>query len=246
MATEISLSAGKALQLFRVICEAGEPCSLAGLARATGFPRTVTVRMVATLELYNLVDRDAATGLYSVSPLALHQVQKGLANDTACTRVDVIMHEVVKRTGDSVIYMIPSGKRALVLNRVEGSSEMKILTSKVGMELPLHCGAAPLVILAYSDPEFIEEYLLGTLEKRTKATMTEPAQIRRALVNIRQRGFAVSREDLFDHLVAVAVPVFGPRGQMLGAISTGNISQNYPPERISEVSRILIEVSTSY
>tara|TARA_R110002110_G_scaffold9321_4_gene45979 strand:+ start:8095 stop:8703 length:609 start_codon:yes stop_codon:yes gene_type:complete len=201
--------------------------------------------MVATLELYNLVDRDLDTGYYSVSPRALHQVQKGLANNACCTRADLIMQEVAKRTGDSVIYVIPDGNRGLVLGRTEGSSEMKIVTSKVGMELPLHCGAAPLAILAYSSPDFIDEYLREPLVKCTKSTMTQPKEIRETLVRIREQGFAVGREDLFDHLVSVGVPIFGPRGQLMGSISVGNISQKYPPERINEVGKILIEITAS-
>ncbi|MAQ45992.1 MAG: hypothetical protein CL812_09065 [Confluentimicrobium sp.] len=246
MKAEISLSAGKALEIFRVLCETGQPSSIAAISKATGYPRTVAVRMIATLEYYGFLERDAETGQFSVSPLVLHQVQKGLLNSPIFTRVDMIMQEVVKCTGASVIYVIPSGNRALVMNRVEGSSTMKILTSQVGMELPLHCGGAPLAILAHSDEAFIESYLAGPLESRTKASMTDPAKIRQMLADIRARGYAVGQEDLFDYLVAVGVPIFGPRGELTGAISTGDISQKCPPERVAQLGRILVEISRSF
>jgi len=246
MSTDISLSAGKALEIFRFLCETGQPCSLATISKASGYPRTVAVRMVATLEHYGFVLRESETGQFSVSPLVLHQVQKGLAHSPVLSRVDMILQEVVKRTGDSVIYVIPDGNRALVMSRVEGSSDMKILTSEVGMELPLHCGGAPLAILAHSDAAFVDSYLAGPLARRTKATVTDPEEIRRMLPEIRARGYAVGREDLFDYLVAVGVPIFGPRGELAGAISTGDISQKYPPERVAQVGRILVEITNSF
>lgn len=246
MAVDISLSAGKALEIFRFLCEAEKPCSASAIAKGTGFPRTVALRMIATLESYSFVERDEETGLVAVSPLVLHQVQKGLLNNPVLSRVDLILHEVAQRTGDGAIYVIPSGDRAVVINRVEGSAEMQVRASEIGMELPLHCGGAPLAILAHSSDAFIDRYLAGPLVGRTEATVTDPVCLRAMVQDIRENGYAVGNCDLFEFLVAVGVPVFDRRGELMGAISVGNIVQRYPPERIKEVGRILIEATRRF
>ena len=95
--------------------------------------------------------------------------------------------------------------------------------------------------MAFSDQAFIDDYLSRPLEKRTPHTCTDPGRIRELLGQIRAQGYAISQEDLFEYVVAVGAPVFDDRNRLSGAISVGNITQRYPPERIEEVRDILIE-----
>ncbi|MCZ4352870.1 IclR family transcriptional regulator [Roseovarius aestuarii] len=241
MATEISSSASKALAIFTAICELGTPCSLAEIVRMMGYPRSVTGRMVATLMQHGFLMRKDDSGLYTVNPQVLHLSQKALQSDPLLSRVDVIMHEVCKRTGDTALFMIESGLQALVLRRSEGTAPVRILGSRLGMALPLHCGGAPTALLAFSSDEVIDAYLAGPLERRTENTLTDPEAVRRNLLETRQRGYSIGHEDLFEYVVAIGAPIYDDQNRLAGAISIGNIPQRYPPERIEEVGRILIE-----
>lgn len=237
----ISLSASKAMTIFTILCEKGEPCSLADIVRATDYPRTVANRMLATLVHHGFVARQHDTGLYSVDPRALHLVNKALDSDPLLNRVELIMREVVNHTKDPALFMIRSGRHALVISRREGTSTIRVHGSRVGMSLPLHCGGAPMVLLANSDDSFIDEYLAGPLEARTRHTCTDPGLLRERIAGIRESGCSVSCEDLFEYVVAIGAPVFDSAGQLAGAISVGSITQRYPPERIEEVKQILFD-----
>ena len=241
MSSEISLSASKAMTIFTLMCERGEPVSIAEIVRGTGYPRTVVNRMMATLVHHFFIERQEHTGLYTVDPRALHLVNKALSSDPLLNRVDLIMRHIANRTTDNALFMIKRDQHALVIRRAEGISHIKVYGSQVGMNLPLHCGGAPLVLLAFSDQAFIDDYLSRPLEKRTPHTCTDPGRIRELLGQIRAQGYAISQEDLFEYVVAVGAPVFDDRNRLSGAISVGNITQRYPPERIEEVRDILIE-----
>ncbi len=241
MATDISLSAGKAIVVFKAICDLGAPCSLAQIAAAVGYPRTVTVRMVATLEHHGFIERGAHSGLYSVSPRMLHYVQKALAKNPVLSRVELIMREIVDQTQDTALYMIRNGDVALVMNRMEGSAPVRVFASEVGMELPLHCGGAPLALLAHLPDAEIDDYLSRPLVRRTEATVTEPDAVRARIAKVRQAGFSVGDGDLFEYVVAVGAPIFETDGTLAGAVSVGNIIQRYTPERVQEVGRILVD-----
>jgi DNA-binding IclR family transcriptional regulator len=241
MGTEISLSASKAMTIFTLMCDHGGPCSIAELVRLTGYSRTVVNRMIATLVHHCFIERKEDTGHYVVDPRALHLVSKALSRDPLLNRVDLIMRRIANRTGDNVLFMIRQNSHGLVIRRAEGVSHVQVYGSQVGMNLPLHCGGAPIVLLAYSEPAFVEDYLSQPLDKRTPKTCTDPGKIREVLEQIRAQGFAISDEDLFEYVVAVGAPVFEDHGRLVGAISVGNISQRYTPERIEEVRNILIE-----
>ncbi|MBY8976773.1 IclR family transcriptional regulator [Rhodobacteraceae bacterium NNCM2] len=244
--SDISLSAGKAIVVFRAISNFGEPCSVAQIAEVVGYPRTVTNRMVATLMHYELIERSPQTGRFSVSPMMLHVVQKALAKNPVLGRVELVMREIVRETEDTALYMIKSGDAALVINRVEGSAPVRVLASEVGMELPLHCGGAPLVLLSHSPEEEIQGYLSRPLTKRTKSTATDPEEIRKRIADVRRTGYSIGDGDLFDYVVGVGAPIFHDDGKLAGAVSVGNIIQRYTPERAREVGRILVETIARY
>ncbi|WP_161556010.1 IclR family transcriptional regulator [Mangrovicoccus ximenensis] len=243
---DISLSAGKAILVFKAICDFGRPCTVTEVVDVVGYPRTVTVRMLGTLEHHSLVERDAPSGRYSVSPMMLHYVHKALASNPVLSRVELILREIVDRTQDTALFMIRSGRQALVINRIEGSAPVRVLASEVGMELPLHCGGAPLTMLAYSSAEDIDAYLAGPLEKRTQKTVTDPAAIRARIAEVRAAGFSVGDQDMFDYVVGVGAPIFDSHGALAGAVSVGNITQRYTPERVQEVGRILSDTIAKF
>lgn len=246
MLGDISLSAVKAFEVFKVLCETGEPCTLTKLVQATGYPRTVTLRMVTTLEHCGFVERNHKSGLYAVSPMALHQVQKGVATSPYFTRIDLIMREVVKRTGDAAIHMVRKGNQALVMSRLEGSAPLRVLAAEAGMELPLHCGGAPLALLAFSSEVFIDDYLSRPLERRTNSTTTNPEKLRKMIMEFREQRYTVGNSDLFQYFVAIGVPIYGSDGDLIGAISVGDIAQQYPPERIQEIGRVLVDITSRF
>ena len=72
------------------------------------------------------------------------------------------------------------------------------------MSVPLHCAALGKVLLAFGAAELPP----GRLERRTAATLTSRAAIQADLDQVRQRGFAVTEEELEPGLVAVAAPVY--------------------------------------
>jgi DNA-binding IclR family transcriptional regulator len=202
--------------------------------------------MAATLEHCGFVERNHKSGLYTVSPMALHQVQKGVANNPYLTRIDLIMREVVERTGDAATHMIRKGNQALVMSRREGSSSLRVLAAEAGMEVPLHCGGAPLALVAFSSDAVIEDYLSRPLEKRTSSTTTNPEKLRELIAEFREQRYTVGNGDLFQYFVAVGVPVYGSAGDLIGAISVGDIAENYPADSFQEVGRILVEITSQY
>ena len=70
--------------------------------------------------------------------------------------------------------------------------------------MPLHCAALGKVLLAYGAAELPP----GRLERRTSRTLTSRAELDANLAEVRERGYAVTDEELEPGLVAVAAPVF--------------------------------------
>ena len=88
-------------------------------------------------------------------------------------------------------------------------------TNWVGLAVPLHCSALGKVLLAFGAARMPSE----PYEARTASTITTRAVLQAELMTVRERGYAVTDEELEPGLVAVAAPVFADGVSAIAAIS---------------------------
>jgi len=88
-------------------------------------------------------------------------------------------------------------------------------TNWVGLAVPLHCSALGKVLLAFGGAAMPSE----PFEARTPHTITTRAALSAELGAVRDRGYAVTDEELEPGLVAVAAPVFAGGLTAIAAIS---------------------------
>ncbi len=74
------------------------------------------------------------------------------------------------------------------------------------------------MLLAFAEPEFIDEYLSRPLEKLTDFSITDPAVLRRELEEVRRRGYSVTVADVQPFTGSIAAPVREASGKVVAAI----------------------------
>lgn len=72
--------------------------------------------------------------------------------------------------------------------------------------------------MAHTSPAVQEAFLGSRFMRYTPDTITDPAQMRRTLAEIRQRGYAVSVRAVVEPSSGVAVPIAGPTGDVLASL----------------------------
>lgn len=90
--------------------------------------------------------------------------------------------------------------------------------SRIGHRIPAHCTAVGKVMLAY-DPDATEMALAGPLRRYTDRTIADPRALADELASIRRNGIAVENGEVQPGLSCVAVPVIGPAGKPVAALS---------------------------
>jgi DNA-binding IclR family transcriptional regulator len=236
---DISLSIVKAAAILREVGESRDGRTLTEIVGATGMSMTVCFRMLATLERERFVDKDEATGRYKLGfgliGLARHTLHQQVIGQITAK----MMGDAARELNDVALLMVPDGERALCIDRKEGDAPIIALGTHIGSRPPLHCGGGPFAILAFSPDDFVEEYLSRPLEKTTARSVTDPKKVRTRIQEARARGYTVGDEDLYEHVVAIGVPIFGPTGTLLGSISVGGVKPRYTDKRIKEVGEWL-------
>ena len=101
-------------------------------------------------------------------------------------------------------------------------------TNWVGLAVPLHCSALGKVLLAFGSAVMPAE----PFEPRTARTITTRAALAAELATVRERGYAVTDEELEPGLVAVAAPVFADGMSAIAAISVSAPAVRLTPDLI--------------
>ena len=84
--------------------------------------------------------------------------------------------------------------------------------------LPAHATALGKVLLAFSPTEIVDNVVRHGLRAYTGSTVATAARLRHALKVTRLRGMAVVSGELLPGHCAVAVPVFGPVGEVAASL----------------------------
>lgn len=106
-------------------------------------------------------------------------------------------------------------------------------------ESPIHATASGKLMLAYSSQAFLDKFLdHNKLEPITPYTFTSPGPLLDDLKEIRTGGYSYEREELFEGLSAIAVPIFIDSGKLFGTISLTGMSTSIARQQVQIISEL--------
>lgn len=188
------------------------------IAQKCGLSKSHASKVLAAFADTGLLVRDPVSKRYSVGVRLYAIGQRYVAHDRLTQTAIPLMRQLVDETRHSARLSVLDGDRMLYVIGVEGP-----LSSasgwRSGMWLPVHSTAAGQCMLAFMDKAEARRLLSGKLEPATEKTLTDPAAIEKVLAQARRRGWVVARGENILEVGAIAVPVFGERQRLLGALS---------------------------
>jgi DNA-binding IclR family transcriptional regulator len=208
----------RALSIVTALESSSGPMTLADLAAQTGFYKSTILRLLGSLIPAGYVTR-LSDGSYDLGPTAFRL-------GVAFTRKNALGHYVVPAlqelvdhgTESASFHIRQDANNRLCLFRVN-SRHSTLDRIEAGHSYPLLRGAAGHVILAYN----------GATGTRYDA--------------IRARGFEVSLGERDPSCAAVAAPVFGPGGVLIGAISLSGPRERFGNGQIAKMKRVLAPIA---
>ena len=193
----------------------GNSHSLTEIARLAGLPLSTAYRLANELSAAGILER-STNGQYRAG------LQLKLIGTSASPCPDIydrarrVMEDLTSVTRATARFGILRGSEVAALERRgTGAPVSAIFEPKVR---PLHATAMGKALLAFAPPAVLDEVVTGGLPAYTPFTLTSPHRLRRALTAIRLTRVATSRRELDLDTAAVAVPVFGPGGNVIAAL----------------------------
>ncbi len=193
----------------------GSEHSLTEIARLAGLPISTAHRLTSELTSWRLLER-TPDGLYRPGlPLRMMAGCPDRA-PTLEERAPCVLEDLAAathcRTRLGVLY-------ELKVSYIEKQPGHGPVTSfSPAATLPAHPTALGRALLAFSPPGVVDMTITRGLRPYTQHTVTSPDRFRRALTVARLTRVAITRFELEAGACGVAVPVFGPGGDVLAAI----------------------------
>ena len=120
-----------------------------------------------------------------------------------------------------------------------------MLLLKPGRALPLYAGAEGRTILAFGVDD-VDGYLRqAPFPAYNNRTLTTAAKLRRDIAAIRDRGYAISDEDVTEGIGALGAPVRTTRtGTFAGVLSIAGLAENLTARR-TELADALLQYAAA-
>lgn len=191
--------------------------SLTDISRRAGLTLTTAHRLVGALTEWGALERDAS-GVYHVG-LRLWEIAALAPRGLALRQIALpYLEDLYEATHENVQLAVRDGDEVVYIEWLSGRSAVGVHI-RVGARWPLHATGVGLALLSYGELADQEEYCRGELASFTPYTITDVAQLRRALAEVRRTGVAVSSRQVTEDALSVAAPVRGPGGAVVAAVS---------------------------
>lgn len=183
----------------------------------TGLPPTTVARIVKSLVSQGLLEREGNSYRLGLRVLVWSAPAKA-ASDLIVAAGPVIEH-IRDLTGETTgVYVRQGAVRVGVAAAL--SDRSIIYNGYVGQVMPLHAGAAGKTFLAF-DPDALRSALDVGLTRYTDATITDAAELRRALETVTRDGWCYTSEEREPGLSSLAAPILDSTGDITAAIAVG-------------------------
>jgi DNA-binding IclR family transcriptional regulator len=206
------------------------------VADAVGLPVPTTYRIAGSLVAQGLL-RPTSAG-YRLGSAALDLGRRAAAGFDLGSAVGGELRALAEATQETgLLSALDEGARtAVCVDRVDSAQPLR-LTLEVGRRVPLHAGAASKALLAFGPATVREAVLAGPLPRLGPGTLTSAAALSDELEEIRDVGYAVSREETNEGAWGVASPILGVGAVLLGSIGMAGPLVRCTPETLELARR---------
>jgi len=218
--------------------------TVAELAQALGVYRSRVHRAVATLISRDFLQRDERGKLRL--GLKLFELGQVVAENMNLLRDAAAPLKALSEETEASVWLVQRvGDELLDLLKYEPEVPL-LVARRAGARYPITFGVAGKVYLAHLPEAEVERLLAAQpLRRYTDYSIVDPAVYRAELVRTRERGYAVTRDEVYPGVMAVSAPIWDHRHGLVAAIIVSAPSQQVPPEREAALAAALLRTAAA-
>lgn len=188
------------------------------LSKSLGLNKSTVSRLIQVLAHYGLIQQDEKSKKYllgrTVALLgkAVEASQTDRLMDIALPQIEYLRDTI----GESVCCEVILSGRNKVIAQAIGPPPLTVTFEEY---LPMHVTSGSKAILAFTDPDVVDNMITGDLHKYTENTITNTKVFKEQLKEIKQQGIAYDHGEANQDVHGVSTPVFDDARRPIAAIS---------------------------
>jgi len=193
--------------------------SLSDIARAVDLPRATARRALTTLVELGYVENEGRA--FRLTPRILKLAIAYLSSDPVSGVLQPVCERICREIGASCSVAVREGEECVMIARAVPTRPTSVGLG-VGYRLPLFCSALGRVLAsAMPDPE-LDAFLARLKPVRfARQTVLAKPEIRRLILDVRRKGYALADQEAEPGIRSIAVPVVRFDGKVVAAINIG-------------------------
>jgi IclR family pca regulon transcriptional regulator len=212
-------SLAKGMHVLETLAMSGEPLPLAELSRRAGANNATVTRICFTLSELGFITRDRQRR-FLLTPKMLYLGNASIASLGWRQVAQHYLEKLAQQTGETVNLSILQGNELMYLVRINNTGRILPFDLQLGSRLPLHCTSMGKSLLAFLEPDELENVLNGyEFTRLTHRTLKNRQDFLKELEQVREKGYSLNDEELSVGLRSVSVPIKDSEGRALAALN---------------------------
>lgn len=229
MPVKPSQSGARILAALEQIAE-NQPVGVSELARLLGCNLAAAQRAIATLAEEGWIRMALGKPTRWELTAHIHTVaQHAYGTHDLRRRARGPLEELWGETGESVLLNVPDSGKFIVIDVYESPRYVRA-APPVGLVVPARASATAWALLPYMAPEQQQEYLGSPPD----------AELRKIFSQTVERGFALSRGDVFSGSTNIAAPIFEMNGDPIGAVLVSIPNDRAGPKEEAKLAKLVV------
>jgi len=202
-------SVERALSLLgRIADHPEEKYSLTDLTEFLGIDKSSVFRLLSTLIKHNLVRQEEGKKGYQLG-FGIYSLAAALRDQLKLTELaSPALKRLAYSTKENAHLAVRSGTRAVFIDR-ERATKTIAANTNIGDSEDLHCTAVGKCLACKFSRSELEQLFEGTtLTRYTDRTICDLDLLAEELAAVRERGYALDREENESNVVCLAAPVY--------------------------------------
>jgi DNA-binding IclR family transcriptional regulator len=233
-------SVDRAVSVLEILAQRGE-AGVSEVAAEIDVHKSTAFRLLGALEARGLVEQAVERGKYRLGfgIVRLAGAVTGRLDVTQQGRA--VCERLIEELGETVNIAVLQEHYAVNLYQVRGPGAVGT-HNWVGQLTPVHATSSGKILLAHLPTEARARVLAASgLRKLTPHTLTSKTKLEKNLTEARERGYAVTLEELEIGLHAVAAPIRSHDGEVIAALSASGPAYRFTEERLHGLAPALLK-----
>lgn len=226
MATNFAIQ--KATLILEAIVNNPGITNVADLAYQLDLPRQTIHRIVQQLDEVGLLRRDPLRQRFIPGERLRKLSVSALIHTYSDTAINLVLRELAEKVQETCNVGVLDGHEVVYLNRVECNSPLRV-NLQPGSRVPAYCTAIGKLLLSQlPEPQRMNLLRNLRLDSLTPNTLTSVADLQHEMDAISARGYSINDQEDTLGLIAIAVPILDPQGQVVAGLAVHSPETRLP------------------